>query len=44
MQASLPVDGRQLSQSHIIIRTYEPEDHFTRLVIPQIKMKDWEAQ
>lgn len=40
-----PVDGAQLPQSRVVIRMYEPEDHFTRsLVIPQIKLQDWEAQ
>lgn len=40
-----PVDGAQLPQSRIVIRMYEPEDHFTRsLEIPQIKLQDWEAQ
>jgi hypothetical protein len=40
-----PVDVSQLPQSHVVIRMYEPENHFTRsLVIPQIKLKDWEAQ
>jgi hypothetical protein len=43
--AKFPVDGSQLPQSRVVIRVYEPEDHFTRsLVIPQIKLKDWEAQ
>ena len=43
--AKFPVDGAQLPQSRVVIRMYEPEDHFTRsLVIPQIKLKDWEAQ
>jgi hypothetical protein len=43
--AKFPVDGSQLPQSHVVIRMYEPEDHFTRaLVIPNIKLKDWEAQ
>jgi hypothetical protein len=43
--AKFPVDGPQLPQSRVIIRVYEPEDHFTRsLVIPQIKLQDWEAQ
>ena len=40
-----PVDGAQLPQSRVVIRMYEPEDHFTRsLVIPEIKLGDWEAQ
>jgi len=43
--AKYPVDGPQLPDSRVVIRVYEPEDHFTRsLVIPQIKLKDWEAQ
>lgn len=43
--AKFPVDGAQLPQSHVVIRMYEPEEHFTRsLVIPQVKLKDWEAQ
>ena len=43
--AHFPVDGPKLPQSRIIIRSYEPQDHFTRsLVIPQIKLPDWEAQ
>jgi hypothetical protein len=43
--AHFPVDGPQLSQSRIVIRLYQPEDHFTRrLVIPQITLKEWEAQ
>ena len=43
--AKFPVDGPQLPDSHVVIRVYEPEDHFTRsLVIPQIKLRDWEAQ
>jgi|HubBroStandDraft_2_1064218.scaffolds.fasta_scaffold62775_2 hypothetical protein len=43
--AKFPVDGPQLPNSRVVIRVYEPEDHFTRsLVIPQIKLRDWEAQ
>ena len=43
--AKFPVDGPQLPQSRVVIRVYEPEDHFARsLVIPQLKLKDWEAQ
>jgi hypothetical protein len=43
--AKFPVDGPQLPNSRVVIRMYEPEDHFTRsLVIPQVKLKDWEAQ
>jgi len=43
--AKFPVDGPQLPQSRVVIRVYEPESHFTRaLVIPQLKLKDWETQ
>jgi hypothetical protein len=43
--AKYPVDGARLAQSHIVIRVYEPEEHFTRsLSIPQIKLQDWDAQ
>jgi hypothetical protein len=43
--AKFPIEGSQLPQSRVVIRMYEPDDHFTRsLVIPQIKLKDWEAQ
>ena len=43
--AKFPVDGSQLPQSRVVIRMYEAEDHFTRsLVLPQIKLRDWEAQ
>jgi hypothetical protein len=43
--AKFPVDGPQLPVSRIVIRVYEPEDHFVRsLVIPEIKLGDWEAQ
>lgn len=43
--AKFPVDGSQLPKSRVVIRMYGPEDHFTRsLVIPQIRLKDWEAQ
>jgi hypothetical protein len=32
-------------REHVVIRMFEPEEHFTRsLVIPQVKLKDWEAQ
>jgi hypothetical protein len=43
--AKYPVDGPQLPNSRVILRVYEPEDHFTRsLTISQFKLKDWEAQ
>ncbi|HLY42039.1 MAG TPA: hypothetical protein VKR52_12575 [Terracidiphilus sp.] len=43
--AKYPVDGPQLAQSRVIIRMYEPEEHFSRsVVIPHVRLKDWEAQ
>jgi len=43
--AKFPVDGPQLPASRIVIRMYEPEDHFTRsLVIPEIRLGDWESR
>jgi len=43
--AKFPVDGPQLPQSRVVIRVYQPEDHFTRsLAIPGIRLRDWEAQ
>jgi hypothetical protein len=43
--AKFPVDGAQLPRSRVVIRVYEPEDHFTRsLLIPQMRLKDWLAQ
>jgi hypothetical protein len=43
--ARFPVDGSQLPQSRVVVRMYEAEDHVTRsLVLPQIKLSDWEAQ
>lgn len=43
--AHYPVDGNQLPHSQVILRNYQPVDHFTRrLVIPQIKLSDWEPQ
>ena len=36
------VDGSQLAESQVILRLYEPQDHFTRhLVIPDIRLSDW---
>ncbi len=38
---SFPVDASKLAESHIVIRVYEPVDHFTRLVSsPAVPMKD----
>ena len=43
--AHYPVDGNQLPQSQVVLRTYRPVEHFTRrLVIPQIKLSDWEPR
>ena len=43
--AHYPVDGNQLPQSHVVLRAYNPVDHFSRrLVIPQIKLSDWEPE
>jgi hypothetical protein len=42
--AHYPVDGSQLAESQVVLRTYQPLDHFTRrLVIPEIRLKDWES-
>lgn len=43
--AKYPVDGPQLPQSRVVIRVYQPEAHFARsVVIPELRLKDWEAQ
>jgi len=43
--AKFPVDGAQLAQARVVIRVYEPEQHFTQsLTIPQIKLRDWDAE
>jgi hypothetical protein len=43
--AKYPVDGSQLPQSRAVIRTYQPEDHFTRtLTIAKANLRDWESQ
>jgi hypothetical protein len=42
--AQYPVDGSQFAESQVVLRTYQPLDHFTRrLVIPEIRLKDWES-
>jgi hypothetical protein len=42
--AHYPVDGSQLAESQVVVRTYQPVDHFTRrLVISDIRLKDWES-
>src|SRR5579864_641359 len=39
-----PVGGPQLSQSQVIVTAFSPTDHFsTRLVIPGVRLQDWEA-
>ena len=43
--AKYPVDGPQLPQSRVVIREYQPEEHFTRSVmIAKAKLRDWESQ
>jgi hypothetical protein len=43
--AHYPVDGSQLPQSQVVLRSYQAVDHFSRrLVIPQIKLSDWEPE
>jgi hypothetical protein len=40
--AHYPVDGSQLAESQVVLRSYQPLDHFIRrLVIPEIRLKDW---
>lgn len=40
-----PIDGPQLPKSQVVLRFYEPEDHFTRdLIIPSIKLQEWESR
>jgi hypothetical protein len=42
--AKYPVDGTQLANAQVSIKTYQPVAHFTRqLVIPEIRLGDWEA-
>jgi hypothetical protein len=42
--AKYPVDGSQLANARIYIKTYKPVAHFTRhLTIPEIRLSDWEA-
>lgn len=43
--AKYPVDGPQLAQARVSIKAYKPIARFTRhLVIPQIRLSDWEAE
>jgi hypothetical protein len=38
------VDGGKLQDSKAVMRVYEAVDHFGRkLVIPEIRLSDWEA-
>ena len=42
--AKYPVDGSRLPESRVVLRIYQPEEHFTRrLVIPEIHLSDWES-
>lgn len=39
-----PVDGRQLPKSQVVLRLYQPQDHFRRqLTIPAISLSSWES-
>lgn len=43
--AKYPVDGAQLAQARVSIKAYKTIAYFTRhLVIPQIRLGDWEAE
>jgi hypothetical protein len=43
--AHYPVEGRQIPESRVVARLYDPQDHFTRtLTIPNIRLRDWEAE
>jgi hypothetical protein len=40
-----PVGGPQLSESQVLVTAFRPTDHFsTHVVIPGIRLQDWEAQ
>jgi hypothetical protein len=42
--AKYPVDGSQLADSLVILKSYRPEAHFIRrLVIPEIRLGEWAA-
>jgi hypothetical protein len=37
-----PVDGSQLRESRVVMRLYQPLEHFTRrVVIPDVRLHDW---
>jgi hypothetical protein len=39
-----PVDGSMLRESQVVMRLYEPVDHFARkLTIAEVRLGDWEA-
>jgi hypothetical protein len=43
--ARYPVDGPQLAESRVVLRTFEVRDHFVRhLEIPDIRLEELEAQ
>jgi len=43
--AHFPVDGPQLPKSQVVLRLYQPEDHFTRrLAISAVRLEDWESR
>src|SRR5207248_7376390 len=42
--AKYPVDAAKLPESRVVLRIYQPQEHFTRrLVIPEIHLSDWES-
>jgi len=43
--AKYPVDGSQLANIRVALKTYTPVAHFTRhLTIPEIRLGDWQAK
>jgi hypothetical protein len=43
--AHFPVDGSKLPESRAVLQLYRVRDHFIRkLVIPDIRLRDWEAE
>jgi hypothetical protein len=42
--AKYPVDGSQLADARVLLKSYRPHAHFTRrLVIPEIRLSEWTA-
>ena len=40
-----PVEGLQLSKSRVVVRIYDPADHFTgQMVTRAVRLTDWESQ